>query len=138
MVVQMEKKTNFLHIFTTFTQMIMHLVYPHSVASLRASSPIWASLCPSRVLARLTSLAQIGELARRLQLCITIDSDFSSALQWSQKKSKTMHMQNLGAEIKCIMIYVKMVNLKRGLSSKGFNPQRISRDLQWVVSHRAY
>ena len=36
------------------------------------------------------------------------------------------------------MIYVKMVNLKRGLSSKGFNPQRISRDLQWVVNHGAY
>ena len=45
-----------------------------------------------------------------------------------------MHMQNLGADIKCIMIYVKMVNLKRGLSSNGFNPQRISRDLQWVVT----
>ena len=48
-----------------------------------------------------------------------------------------MHMQNLGAEIKCIMIYVKTVNLKRGLSSKGFNRQRISRDLQWVVNHGA-
>ena len=51
--------------------------------NLRASSPIWASLtrtrergaeivacspflCPSRVLARLASLAQIGELAHRL------------------------------------------------------------------------
>ena len=47
-----------------------------SRGSLRASSPIWASLARtreratklprSRVLARLTSLAQIGELARRL------------------------------------------------------------------------
>ena len=45
------------------------------VASLRASSPIWVSevsLAPrgfaarSRVLERLASLAQIGELARRL------------------------------------------------------------------------
>ena len=37
--------------------------------SLRASSPIWASetsLARTRVLARLASLAQIGELARRL------------------------------------------------------------------------
>ena len=33
-------------------------------SSLRASSPIWAS--ETRVLARLASLAQIGELARRL------------------------------------------------------------------------
>ena len=32
--------------------------------SLRASSPIWASETRSRVLARLASLAQIGELAR--------------------------------------------------------------------------
>ena len=49
-----------------------------------------------------------------------------------------MHMQNVGAEIKRIMIYQKIVNLKRGLSSNGFNPQRISRDLQWVVNHGAY
>ena len=37
--------------------------------SLRASSPVWASetgLARTRVLARLASLAQIGELARRL------------------------------------------------------------------------
>ena len=38
------------------------------LSSLRASFPIWASLfaARSRVLARLASLAQIGELARRL------------------------------------------------------------------------
>ena len=42
------------------------LIWP---ISLRASSPIWASLArldERRVLARLASLAQIGELARRL------------------------------------------------------------------------
>ena len=38
--------------------------------SLRASSPIWASETRSRVLARLASLAQIGELARRLILAL--------------------------------------------------------------------
>ena len=37
-----------------------------SRGSLRACSPIGASLARTRVLARLTSLAQIGELARRL------------------------------------------------------------------------
>ena len=43
-----------------------------------------------------------------------------------------MHMQNLGADIKCIMIYVKMVNLKRGLSSNGFNylHEEITTELQ--------
>ena len=38
--------------------------------SLRASSPVWASetgLAKTQVLARLTSLVQIGELARRLR-----------------------------------------------------------------------
>ena len=44
-----------------------------SIGSLRASSPIWASeaslgfAARSRVLARLVLLAQIGELARRLE-----------------------------------------------------------------------
>ena len=49
------------------------------------------------------------------KLCIAIDSNYSLALQWSQKKSKTIHMQNLGAKIKSIMIYVKMVNLNSSL-----------------------
>ena len=52
----------------------LHLIKRWITVSLRASSPIWAtetslaslSSAPrSRVLARLTSLAQIGELARR-------------------------------------------------------------------------
>ena len=74
----MEKKTNFLYIFSTFTWMITQLVYPP-------------------------------------KLCIAIDFNYPLALQWSQKKSKTIHMQNLGAEIKSIMIYVKMVNLNSPL-----------------------
>ena len=45
----------------------------HRHAGLRASSPIWVSevslAARSRVLARLASLAQIGELAHRLQAC---------------------------------------------------------------------
>ena len=46
-------------------------LYYYSCSSLLASSPVWASktglAAPhSRVLARLASLAQIGELARRL------------------------------------------------------------------------
>ena len=49
------------------------------------------------------------------KLCIAIDSNYSLALQWSQQKSKTIHMQNLGAEIKSIMIYVKMVHLNSSL-----------------------
>ena len=44
------------------------------------------------------------------KLCIAIDSNYSLALQWSQKK-------NLEAEIKCIIIYiyVKMVNFNTSL-----------------------
>ena len=54
----------------------LHLIKRWITVSLRASSPIWASETSlaslssapcSRVLARLTSLAQIGELARRLE-----------------------------------------------------------------------
>ena len=32
------------------------------------------------------------------KLCIAIDSNYSLALQWSQKKSKTIQMQNLDKE----------------------------------------
>ena len=49
------------------------------------------------------------------KLCIAIDSNYSLALQWPQKKSKTIHLQNLGAKIKSIMIYVEMVNLNSSL-----------------------
>ena len=47
--------------------------YRHGTASLLASSRIWVSdvslAARSRVLARLASLSQIGELARRLWHC---------------------------------------------------------------------
>ena len=51
------------------------------VSSLRVSSPIWASetsLARTRVLPRLASLAQIGELARRL-ICQMIQMIQTSA-----------------------------------------------------------
>ena len=38
-----------------------------------------------------------------------------------------------GGVIKCIMIDVRILNLKRLLFSRGFNPQKISLDLQWVI-----
>ena len=51
--------------------------------SLRASSPIWASetsLARTRVLAKLASLAQIGELARRLATRRELDPKCASQL----------------------------------------------------------
>ena len=57
--------------------------------SLRASSPIWASEASlaaprSRVVARLALLAQIGELARRLEPVTPWDLQVLSEVTWSK------------------------------------------------------
>ena len=40
--------------------------------------------------------------------CISIVSSFSWDLQWSQEKLETMLMQNLGGQIKIIMVFSKL------------------------------
>ena len=69
------------------------------------------------------------------KICITHVSNFSWVLQWSQEKSKTMLMQNLEGRVNKVHYDLREnIELKRLLFSKGFNPQRISRDLQWVIN----
>ena len=57
------------------------------------------------------------------KFCITIVSNSSWVLQSSQEKSKTMVMQTFGGwvggggEARCIIVYVKMVNCKKKISS---------------------
>ena len=56
-----------------FGLILVHGSCRRNSASLRASSPIWASFAArSRVLARLASLTQIGEFARRLESCSNV------------------------------------------------------------------
>ena len=77
----------------------------HSFGSLRASSPIWASeaslartrerggfAARSRVLARLASLAQIGELARRLIMPLKSEN---TSLPVDGRRSKTTSLLKL-------------------------------------------
>ena len=40
-----------------------------------------------------------------LKFCISIISSFSWDLHWSQEKTKTMHVQNLGRQTKSIMVF---------------------------------
>ena len=42
------------------------------------------------------------------EFCINILSSFSWDLQWSQEKTKTMQMRNLGGQTKSIMVFTEM------------------------------
>ena len=44
------------------------------------------------------------------KFCVSIASSFSWDLQWSQEKTRTMLMQNLGSQTKSIMVFSGMAN----------------------------
>ena len=46
------------------------------------------------------------------KFCTSIVSSFSWDLQWSQEKTKTMLMQNLGAQTKSITVFCEMAYSK--------------------------
>ena len=61
--------------------------------------------------------------------CIGIVSCFSCDLQWSQEKTKTMLIQNLGEQTKSIMVFFALANWQ------GFNNDMLNRILRfWLVN----
>ena len=55
------------------------------------------------------------------KFCISIVSSLYWDLQWSQEKTKTMLIQNLGGQTKSIMVFSGMANWILSLTMKGTN-----------------
>ena len=63
------------------------------------------------------------------KFCVSIVSSFSRDLQWSQEKTKTMLMQNLGGQTKSIMLFSELAYWLAVMVCviNGFRPEKCKR-----------